>query len=75
MKFYKIFNTKSKKYLDCNHFSTNLNSSSITQWSESNTLNQLWQFIPVNQSANTYLIVSIDTTKALTIASSDFLQQ
>ena len=75
LKFYKIFNPKTKKFLDCNHFSTNPNSSTITQWSESNTLNQLWQFIPVNETDMIYAIVSIDTTKALTITSSDYVQQ
>lgn len=75
MKFYKIFNPQTKKFLDCDQFSTNPNSSTITQWSESNTLNQLWQFIPVNEIARIYAIFSIDTTKALTVTSSNYLQQ
>ena len=74
-KFYQISSPRTKKFLDCDHFSTNPNSSTVTQWSESHTLNQLWQFIPVNETARIYAILSIDTLKALTVTSSDNLQQ
>ncbi|UJR22030.1 hypothetical protein I4U23_025097 [Adineta vaga] len=74
-KFYKIFHNIHNKVIDCKEFSTNANASTIVQWSHSETLNQLWQFIPINQIADTYLIVSIQTNKALTVTESNNLQQ
>lgn len=75
LKLYKILNNQTDKFLDSKYFSSDSNSSTIIQWSESNTLNQLWQFIPINQTAKIYLIVSIETMKGLTVTSSAFLQQ
>lgn len=63
------------KFIDCKEFSTSLNDTAIVQWPESNTLNQLWQFVPVNPAANIFLIVSIRTGKALTVISSSNIQQ
>ncbi|CAF0939778.1 unnamed protein product [Adineta ricciae] len=74
-KLYGILHSVNNKFIDCKEFSTSLNNTAIVQWSESNTLNQLWQFVPVNPAANIYLIVSIQTGKALTVISSSSLQQ
>lgn len=75
MKFYQIYHNENKKFLDSQYFSTNPTIPTITQWPESNTLNQLWQFKPVNKSANIYLIISVKNIKALTVTSSRFIQQ
>ncbi|CAF0812441.1 unnamed protein product [Adineta steineri] len=74
-KFYKILHNEYNKFIDCKEFSTTPDSTTVIQWSESNTINQIWQFVPINQAANIYLIISAQTYKALTITSSNNVQQ
>jgi hypothetical protein len=66
---YKIFSQNG--YLNCNKFSTSINDSTIVLWPKSETKNQEWQFLPVDEDGrektNLYVIVCMATHKALTV--------